>query len=357
MLHSTLVILVTILAVAVLVTAYGHWLGPLGWMDHPTGRKNHPWPTPRVGGLALLTILIITQLLGVLTLGLTPLEWAAVLLMGGIGALDDRYNIRARWKAAVGMLVAIPLATAHTIYLLESGIQVTLFGMAVPNFGGFYFVVLIMWFWGVPHSYNLIDGVNGLSLGFSLLLLGALCLGPGSLIGLGTEPLWGALLGLLLFNYPKARHFMGDAGALALGTLFAILVMERALPTHRGLGFWLMAWPILDVTTVVLIRLYARRPLSSPDRSHIHHWLMDRLGGRAWLVAPVLLLFAALPMARDLDLSYGKYVAWVGTLVLACLAGAVFVDRAILHPEEIKKKEPKPTHPFLNDPSGTHPLR
>ncbi|MDP1832886.1 MAG: hypothetical protein Q8K67_12565 [Geothrix sp.] len=346
--------LVSALIAWVLVMVLGRWLGPRGWMDQPSARKRHDRPVPRVGGLVLLTVLVGAELLGGSSLGLSALERTAVLGMGGMGALDDRFNLRARWKAIVGLLLAIPLATGHTWALLHSGINMTLFGLDIPDHALVFFPLLTMWYWAVPHAFNLIDGLNGLSLGFSCLLLAALSLSPGFLLGAGAAPLWGVLVALLALNFPRARHFLGDAGSLALGTLFAILVMNQALPVHRGLALWLMAYPVLDVTTVVAIRLYTRRPLGRADRSHLHHWLLDHLKGRAWLVTPLLLFLAALPMTRDLDGPWAKVTSSVGFIALALLAAVVFVDRAIRKPA-VPTLLGKPSHPFLNDPSGSHP--
>ena len=195
--------------------------------------------------------------------------------------------------------------------------------------------------------------MNGLCLGFSCLLLGALSAGPWSQLGSGVTPLWGALVALLLLNYPRARHFLGDTGSLSLGGLFSILVLERALPYHRGLAFWLMAYPILDVTMVVLIRAYTRRPLGQADRNHIHHWLQDHLNGRSWLVTLALLALAGLPMTRDLEWAWAHTASALGLVALVVLVLVVFVERAIVRPLEPTEVRLS-AHPLFNEPSGTN---
>jgi UDP-GlcNAc:undecaprenyl-phosphate GlcNAc-1-phosphate transferase len=345
------------LATLGLVLVLSRWLGPRGWMDHPSERKQHGRPVPRVGGLALLGLLGLAKLGGWLDLHLSPLEWAAVVGMALTGALDDRLDLRPRWKALAGLGFALPLAWVHSTWLLQSGLDVTLFGVDIPDHGALFFPLLIMWYWGVPQAYNLIDGINGLSLGFGLLLLGALSLGPQAQLGAAAAPLWGGLAGLLLLNYPRARHFLGDSGSLLLGTLFAILVMNRALPHHRGLALWLTAYPVLDVTTVVAIRWVAGRPLGQADRSHLHHWFTDLLGGRAWLACPLLLGLAALPMTRDLPWTWGKSVSLLGLGALVLLFLASFLDRAIRRtaPAARLDLEPAPVEvlrPFAPEPTG-----
>lgn len=350
---SAVIFALCAIATLALVLGLGAWLGPLGWMDLPSQRKRHGHPVPRVGGLALLTVLLIASALGWLKLNITLLEWCVVLSLGVIGLLDDRFNLRARWKALVGFALAVPLALVHTLDILHNGRELTLFGLNVPEHGAIYFPLLLMWYWAIPQAFNLIDGLNGLSLGFSCLLLRALSVGPWSMLGSGVTPLWGALVALLLLNYPRARHFMGDTGSLSLGGLFSILVLERALPYHRGLAFWLMAYPILDVTMVVLIRAYTRCPLSQADRNHMHHWLQDLFKGRNWLVTLVLLALAGLPMMRDLDWAWAHTVSGLGLVALVGLALVVFVDRAIFRPLVPAELRPS-THPLFNEPSGTN---
>ena len=350
---SAVIFAVCALATLALVLGLGAYLGPRGWMDLPSQRKRHGHPVPRVGGLALLAVLAMAKGLGWLRLDLTVLEWGVVLSLAVIGILDDRYNLRARWKALVGFLLALPLASVHAWQILHNGRELTLFGFNVPEHAAFYFLLLLMWYWAIPQAFNLIDGVNGLCLGFSCMLLGALSSGPWSLLGSGVMPRWGALVALLLLNYPRARHFLGDTGSLSMGGLFSILVLERALPYHRGLAFWLMAYPILDVTMVVLIRAYTRRPLGQADRNHMHHWLQDHIKGRNWLVTLVLLSVAGLPMLRDMDWAWARLASALGLVTLVVLALVVLVDRAILHPLEPTEVRPS-AHPLFNEPSGTN---
>jgi len=349
--------LIAALATLGLVVALSRWLGPRGWMDHPSERKLHRKPIPRVGGLALLALLGLAKAGGWLDLGLSPLEWSAVVGMALTGAVDDRLDLRPRWKALAGLGFALPLAWVHTTWLLQSGLDVTLFGINLPDHGAVFFPLLVMWYWGVPQAYNLIDGINGLSLGFGLLLLGALSLGPQAQLGLGAAPLWGALAGLLLLNYPRARHFLGDSGSLLLGTLFAILVMNRALPHHRGLALWLTAYPVLDVTAVVAIRWVMGRPLGQADRSHLHHWCSDLLGGRAWLACPLLLSLAALPMTRDLPWYWARPLATVGLGALVLLFLGSFLDRVLRRTAPEAGLEPvsapvEALRPYLPEPTG-----
>ena len=155
--------------------------------------------------------------------------------------------------------------------------------MGLPNAVYTTFPLLLLWFWFLPQAINLMDGINGLVIGFSLLVLWFLGAPGILLISLGA---------LLLFNYPRARLFLGDCGALLLGTLLAILTVKARLPQNPNGFFVLFIYPMVDVSLVVASRWIRRKRLGEGDRSHLHHRTLDLLGGRAWLVTPVLLVVA-----------------------------------------------------------------
>jgi len=138
----------------------------------------------------------------------------------------------------------------------------------------------------------------------------------------------GGLLAVLLLNYPKARHFLGDCGSLMLGTLFAILAAKAFVVADANLLLWVFAYPTVDVAMVVAVRKWKRVPLGSADRSHLHHYLVDRLGRqRAWLVPLILLSLAFLPMTRALVFPGHKVLSLLGLVGLILLAMRAFRDR------------------------------
>jgi UDP-GlcNAc:undecaprenyl-phosphate GlcNAc-1-phosphate transferase len=292
------------------------FIGPRGWIDAPDDRKHHRAPTALTGGLALWAVLVGGTAAGWLRLPLHPEDWAAIHVMAAMGVLDDRFNLRARYKALVGLLVALLMGWHAAETLAATGgpmFRVAYFEM--PNRLAYTMPLAVAWFWGIPQAFNLIDGLNGLSLGLTALLLGLLGWGAGSEAAL----LVGAVLGALLLNYPRARHFIGDCGAFLLGTLLAILALKRGLPTHPNLALWAFAYPILDVTVVVAIRLARRQGLAIADHNHLHDWMVARLGGGPWarpLATPLLLLLAAGPMLHELPWRHGQTAGLVGLIVL-----------------------------------------
>lgn len=334
------------------------WVAPFGWMDRPDqARKRHARPTPRTGGLALWTGLILIQTSGRAFFGLNGMEWLAIHAMAATGLMDDRFNLKARYKAVVGLAVAVMLAAHVTESLGKSADFLPFLGMDLPTHPILLFPLLMAWFWGVPQAYNLIDGINGLSLGFAALLLGVLGLNLGVLPAL----FWGGLLGVFALNFPKAHHFLGDCGALMFGTLFAILGVKAFGLRDPNLLFWVFAYPIIDVCLVVSIRRWRGTPLSGADRSHLHHWMMDHVGHRAWRATPILLCLGALPMLRAVTFPGVGALSSLGLVTLVFLAFKAFKDRVSRPKDRHLAAQVRREIPFMlptaltREASGSHP--
>lgn len=288
----------------------------LGWMDVPVGRKTHQAPTPLTGGMALFLALGAFWTVGLVKLPLTPIQVGGIAAMALLGCLDDRFDLKSSHKAIIGLSVAALLAGEMALPLVRAGKAIPLAGLPIPAWFPLVFALLVLWHWSIPQAVNLVDGVHGLSLGIvSLFLLASGMMGFGP----GTAALWGALAGVMVLNFPKAFHFLGDCGALGLGTLSSILVMKRAVQGDAALALWIAAYLAIDVTRVVVIRSLGRRPLGQGDRNHLHHWAMDALKGRAWLVTPLLVALAALPMLRVLEGRAWDLLALLGVALLGVL--------------------------------------
>jgi len=335
------------------------WVAPLGFLDHPAeDRRIHARSTARTGGMALWLVVLGVQATGALGTKLDGLDWAAVHVMALVGLLDDRFNLRSRYKAMAGLGVAVLLAL-HVAHTLGRGAGTVLFmDLSLPTHPAMVVPILVLWFWAVPQAYNLIDGINGLSIGFGTLLLGVL----GWNLGVQPLLLWGGLLAVFLLNYPRAYHFMGDCGALMLGTFFSLLAVKAFALQDPILMLWVFAYPTVDVCLVVGIRAWKGQPLGAADCNHLHHWMRDRMGSRPWWAAPILLVLAALPMARATALPGHHGISLLGLIVLLLLALKVFKDRVAKGPEkqvaearvclEVPVIEPRATREASNTDPG-----
>jgi UDP-GlcNAc:undecaprenyl-phosphate GlcNAc-1-phosphate transferase len=192
-----------------------------------------------------------------------------------LGWLDDKHELRAAWKFAGQLLVALGVAAA--------GVRVTLF---VHN-EIFSVVVTVLWLLTLINALNFMDNMNGLCAGLGVI--GAMCFGVSAavdgqyLVALLAFLTSGALLGFLPFNFPRATAFLGDAGSHLVGYLLAVLAILPHFYTRtnpRPLAvltpLLVLAVPLADLLCVVWLRLRAGQPFYLGDTNHLSHRLVRR---------------------------------------------------------------------------------
>jgi UDP-GlcNAc:undecaprenyl-phosphate GlcNAc-1-phosphate transferase len=262
----------------------------LAILDHPDSRKHHDTPTARGGGVAVaIAVLLVGGGLIVFREAIADLPGLGSVtqsnligLFGGavlavvIGALDDRFDLRARWQF-LGQLGLAALAIISGIVVQDIGNPFGPRKIDFPTAVGIAFTVV--WIVGMINSLNFIDGLDGLSTGIALIA--AIVLGLLSLTVPVNEPLVavlcfalaGGLLGFLRWNFHPASIFQGTAGVMFMGYALAVLAILGSAKVVVAL--LVLAVPIIDTFWVIVRRVSARRSPFSPDRGHIHHRLLD----------------------------------------------------------------------------------
>jgi UDP-GlcNAc:undecaprenyl-phosphate GlcNAc-1-phosphate transferase len=337
----------------------------LGLMDEPGVRKVHKTPVPRIGGIAILlgwvAALAVWQwanpsswawlqelvaspvhaaekgleanpelsssaqeaLLptGIGYTGLTLL--VAVLAMGLLGLIDDRFNLRARHKLGAQLVVATALCASG---LRLETIQFT--QGAFLHLGDWSWPITILWLVGVTNAINLIDGLDGLAGGIAALTVAVLGYigwesGNHDLFILSLTMI-GSQAAFLRFNWHPARAYLGDAGSLSLGMFCAAgtLAALQGQPRYDNLLLPMIAMAVAlgDMAISVLRRVLERRSPFAPDRGHIHHVLLG-LGLRTPRVAAVLHSCTAVGLALALAGRQGNGILRMFAMVLG--AGTV----------------------------------
>jgi len=249
-----------------------------GLLDLPDeARRIHSTPTPRVGGMAIASSLLIAFLL-LCFMSPFPFHYKQLEMVGkmapsaivilGTGILDDVIGLRA-WQKLVGQIVAAGMACYSGIVLM----------------GGWWAAPLsILWLMACTNGFNLIDGMDGLAGGAGLIA--ALTIAFGTILQ-GDIPLAvvvlalaGALIGFLRYNLYPATVFLGDSGSLFLGFVLgsAGIMWARAISNQAGLlaPALVLSVPLLDTGLAILRRAVARRPIFSADLGHVHHRLLNR---------------------------------------------------------------------------------
>ena len=306
-----------------------------GYVDRPGGRKDHPNATAYGGGLVLLAAVAVPALIGTgLALAhaasLFPPEIAVHLegvrsqaprllgiLTGAalhlvLGYVDDRRKLGAWTRLGIELAIAAALGVAGvraTAYLDSDLLQIALTAV---------FVVFVV------NATNFVDNMNGALAGVSIAqaaCLLALAVGTGQhFLSAILLCLLGGLLAFLPRNYPAARMFLGDAGSLMLGFLFATIVVSgdfvrdghpSLVPFVAPLLF--LAVPVVDGCTVVVSRLRRGVHPFTPGHDHLAHRLVLR-GYTKERAAAVLWAYALL--AGFIGLAVAEVTAAVAGIVV-----------------------------------------
>jgi UDP-GlcNAc:undecaprenyl-phosphate GlcNAc-1-phosphate transferase len=280
----------------------------LGIVDKPDKLvKTHKGSIAYLGGVGILVGLIVGILTGIYCISnrtsansfepehfRLSFKWLAAVLAGGaiacvIGLIDDIFDIKPGKKilgqvAAAVVLIFVGIGPALYYSLdgarIPENIEVIL---GIP--------IVIIFVVGASNSLNLLDGLDGLCAGVTVIITGAMLLlaihlGTWGFSEVGGDAvrvviclgLLGAVCGFLPFNRHPAKIFMGDAGSMLLGFMVAVLMILFAEKVPR---WWLASvvvfgLPILDTAVALVRRFINKRPLFVSDRGHIYDQMIDR---------------------------------------------------------------------------------
>lgn len=270
---------IALLIVVLLTPAVGGMARLLGVVDAPGERRLNPRPIPRLGGLAIF--------LGILVPAIAFLDLSGEMrgiLLGAavacvVGAIDDFRALPPLPKFA-GQVLAAAIPTTFGVWIDHFTLPF-LGAVDLPVAIGVSLTVL--WIVAVMNMVNLLDGLDGLAAGvcgISGLTFAVIALSLGKVdAAVLSAIVAGACVGFLRHNFFPARIFMGDSGALVLGFTLASVAVAGLLKTASTVVLFLpllvLAVPIIDTSFVVLKRLKYRQPISTADRSHLHHRFMN----------------------------------------------------------------------------------
>ncbi|MDQ0254505.1 UDP-GlcNAc:undecaprenyl-phosphate GlcNAc-1-phosphate transferase [Evansella vedderi] len=250
----------------------------IGATDCPDNRKVHTKVMPRMGGLAIYVSFLVGSLL------ISPADpFHYSILIGSfvivlVGVLDDIYNLSAKMKLA-GQI------TAALIVIIYGGLQIEFINLpfgGVLEFGLLSIPITLFWIVAITNAINLIDGLDGLAAGVSaiaLVTLGAMAVIMGNYyVIIIALVLLASTLGFLYFNFHPAKIFMGDTGALFLGYMIAVLSLlgfKNITLVALIIPVLILGVPIADTIFAIIRRRISKIPFYVPDRSHLHHSLLD----------------------------------------------------------------------------------
>ncbi|WP_145582052.1 MraY family glycosyltransferase [Yersinia vastinensis] len=244
-------------------------------IDTPNSRSSHVIPTPRGGGVAIVISFLVGIALFYFQGYLPLLPSVGLIISGGIIALvgfwDDHGHIAARWRllahfsAAAFLLFCLggfPVLT-FSEYTLNLGILSSLFGL-----------LFLVW---MLNLYNFMDGIDGLASAQAVTsCIGAIVIYYISADHIALDNylvLWllaSTVLGFLLWNFPPAKIFMGDAGSGFLGLVIGALAINAGWIETKFFFCWLILLGlfIVDATWTLIRRVLGGFKVYEAHRSH-----------------------------------------------------------------------------------------
>ena len=297
------------------------------FVDEPSKRKQHSGNIPLIGGVAIYLTLFSAILLFLPMASSTIDLLLALTVCVMIGGYDDKFDMNPKIKFFLQLGIAIFLAYKSDVQLHYFG---NLIGFGPLDLGLFSGPVAIFSMIVGMNAFNMLDGIDGLSASLALVCILAMTLITGSqqieLIGVVMVA---ALSVFLVFNLgvlgTKYKIFLGDNGSMTVGLViawFLIVASQKASPDFKPVtAIWLIAIPLIDMTSVMFKRLRRGESMLSADREHLHHKFMDLgFSPRATLLIIVSISIITIGIGYALDFSdVPEYIGFYVFLALLIL--------------------------------------
>jgi UDP-GlcNAc:undecaprenyl-phosphate GlcNAc-1-phosphate transferase len=277
----------------------------LGAVDQPGPRKVHVDPTPRTGGVGVFLSFAAVVLVGYLAAPrLGHSAWFSETFGSALSLLQETYRVEGKLLAlAAGSTVAFlvgllddvlgarfPAAAkaggqlVAALVLVVADVRVSFLPFEWMNN-----LVTVLWIVGITNAFNLLDNMDGLCAGVAfvaslVLVLNAIALGE-FFVSLILVAFMGSLLGFLVFNLfhlGGVKIFLGDCGSLFIGFSMASLTLLERYLSHASSTLFpvlmpvlVLAVPLIDTFTVIVIRIREGRPIYVGDSRHLSHRLVS----------------------------------------------------------------------------------
>lgn len=345
-------------ALSLMLTALAIRVAPrIGFVDKPGGHKSHANSKPYGGGTTMFLAAWAPFIALMAGAFLVPSEWVGVQFGEAVQAYVG--GARARWVEAtvilaggvvlhamglvddvkpLGPAVKLPVILAVAVATACWG-QVRLFEMWGPAIS---LVLTTLWFGVIINAMNFLDNMDGLSGGIALICAACLMfcgwMSGQILVPALAAVFVGAILGFLVFNFPPAKIFMGDAGSLLLGYVLAVLSVRTTYFTGNGVTppyalatpLVVLAVPLYDFCTVISIRIAEGRNPLKGDQRHFSHRLVEHGLSRRFAVVTIYLATAATGLAGTLLPGAGlRETVTIAAIVVLVLTIIAILERPV----------------------------
>ena len=271
---------VTMVITALLIPIVMKIGAKLGIVAHKNKRTVHKVEVPRIGGYAIY----ISSLIGMVIFLKTDPQINAILiasfLVFFVGLFDDVHDLSPKTKLIVELIAALIVILYGDIYLKGFDFLPANWPPILPG------AITVLWIVGITNAINLIDGLDGLSPGISIIVLFTISItsltsGRTDIASLSLV-LAGAIMGFLFYNFHPAKIFLGDCGALYIGFMISVISLlgfGYNVSTFFTLGapIVVLMVPIMDTLIAIIRRKVHHKKFSEADKAHLHHNLMFKL--------------------------------------------------------------------------------
>lgn len=253
----------------------------IGAVDEPDARRVNKKVMPTMGGASIFisSYLVLFILQPVSFNYIWPLFLASLVIVL-IGIFDDIFEIKPLVK--VGGIIISGLLIYYLADIRLDTIAVPFFN--IIDLGWLSLPLTLIWILGITNSINLIDGLDGLATGVSIISLSTMGLIGYIFLNLNSIPLIififtivSAAIGFLPYNFYPASIYLGDTGALFLGFTISIVSLQ-GLKNATFLSFIIpiviLGVPITDTFFAIVRRKMNKKPVTEADKNHLHHRLM-----------------------------------------------------------------------------------
>ena len=291
-------------------------------VDQPNHRKVHSQAMPRIGGLAIFGAFLVGYAF------LQPADEHSLSIMLGAtliiltGFLDDLLDITPKAKMLGQILAAL--------LVVWGGLQIEFINLPFfgeLNFGIFSIPITVLWIVGITNAINLIDGLDGLAAGVSaiaLITMSIMAVIMGDVFVASTAALLAASsIGFLFYNFHPAKIFMGDTGSLFLGYMISVLALlgfKNVAVLSLIIPVIMLGVPISDTFFAIVRRIRMKQPISAPDKSHMHHCLINIGFSHR---QTVLIIYAFATLFGVAAILFSQATVWGSILLLGVLLLAI----------------------------------
>jgi UDP-GlcNAc:undecaprenyl-phosphate GlcNAc-1-phosphate transferase len=308
----------------VIMTPFAH---QLGLVDEPNGRKTHSGMVPLTGGVAIYGAVIIASLITDVWFKNGSLFFTATTLVVLLGMLDDRFDLSAKGRLLCQFGVAAIMALAAQNYITSLG-DITGFGGLYFGLGGYFFTMICVV--GVINAFNMIDGIDGLAGGMSLIVLLSvvflLLSSNNSQAIMAPMMVIAAIVPFMAFNlswrgFKGNKIFLGDSGSMFVGLTIVWLLVDFTQGAEAAMrpvaAIWIIGLPLMDMAAIMFRRAKKGQSMLKPDRHHLHNIFMRAGFSSRRSLAAILLMgccFALIGIIGELY-NIPEFVMFWGFLV------------------------------------------